>query len=429
MKTLYYNSERDVYILPSQKNGLCIFYSPLRDSSFVFSSDLIEDVSNYYSYNIKPNNSILNAYLSDIDNKRYDITPVFKEIDTEDRAVIILTQKCNLSCSYCFAQSSRSTSVLSNEKIEAVVDYIFQFNNNKPKVFSFIGGGEPLICWHSIQHAYDYIKKKSLCTNIPFRFGIITNATLLDENKIRWIAQRSIHISVSFDILPDIQDKQRPFSFKKDSSFEKVDNSIKLLLSYGASFKIRATITSQNVKRMSEMVLFVAERYNDIKYLHLEPVTDSKEDYNNFYALYLDNFVEAYVIGMKYGITVINSISNSFYHIKSHFCLGELCVTPSGEIVSCHRHSSPKDINYNSCVYGSVSEGAVNINNSLLNSVILKRRNSHVNCQDCFAKWHCAGGCSSQNMVFSIEQHNLYCNYVRKFIRRFIELKLSEDND
>ena len=427
MECLYKNIDKDVYILPSMTEGNCVYYSPQKDSSFEFSSCYLGDVINFYENSALPQDSTLKDYLLSIEEESVACPFEMKEIDTEDRAVILLTQKCNLACSYCFAQSSRSKDVLPLDKVYAVVDHMFSFNNNKSKAFSFLGGGEPLICWNTIQRAAEYIQQKSKEMHIPYRLSVVTNATLLTEEKVKWIAQHGVIVSVSSDILPDIQNAQRPYAFKKDYSFDHVDLAIKLLLKYHVPFKLRATITDMNVKRMQEMVDFVHNNYPSLKVMHLEPVTDSAEDYEAFYSQYVENFFAAYKLGQCFGIKVTNSLYSSFYHIKQHFCQGELCVTPSGDIVSCHRHSSTNDEYYDACRYGVVN-GKVQIDRELLRNVITMRQQRIVDCNECFAKWHCAGGCASQKMVFTKEQQLSFCNYVRTFIRNLLELEIKNNN-
>ncbi len=427
MKTLYQNIKRDVYILPSSDGGGCIYYSPLRDLSFVFSSDLLGSVISFYDSGTLPDNETLKDYLLSVDKQVLEDPVMMKEIDTEDRAVILLTQKCNLACTYCFAQSSRSTAVLPIEKVYAVIDHMFSHNNNKSKAFSFLGGGEPLVCWKEIQKAVAYIQKKSRETGISHRVSVVTNATLLSEEKVEWIAKNHIIVSVSSDILPDIQNNQRPYAFKKANSFDDVDKAIKCLLKYNVPFKLRATITRLNVERMLEMVKYANENYPSLKILHLEPVTDSAEEYDEFYSQYLTCFFEAYQFGLNCGIQVTNSLRSSIYHLKRHFCQGELCVTPSGDIVSCHRHSSENDEFYKACRYGFVKD-SVSIDYEGLKNVITMRQNRTVNCDECFAKWHCAGGCASQKMVFSQGQQLSFCNYVRSFVRNILEFEIKDNN-
>lgn len=428
MKTIYTNIDKDIYIIPSSIEGLCLLYSPLRDISFLFAETLCTEILGYYQNGATPKNVTIKEYISQIENTPFTLTCASPDIDTENRAVIILTQKCNLACSYCYAQHSRTQDILSFEQIKHVVDYIFSKNNGKKKSFSFIGGGEPLVCWDVLQQTCDYIKIKSIESEIAYNIGIITNATLLTEDKIRWIAQNNIRVSVSFDILPDIQNTQRPFAFKKSHSFDAVKKAILLLNQYNVKFKTRTTITQNIIERMPEMVEFIAENFPFLRSLHLEPVTDTNVDYQVFYPKFLKYFMDAYTLGQSKEIDVENSLTHSFFHIKHHFCMGELCITPKGLITACHRHSNQKDPHYERCLYGIVDDSHVVINQNHLDKVIQHRKSYSKKCANCFAKWHCAGGCFSQGLTLNAEQRKEYCSYVKKFTRDFLEKQITKIN-
>lgn len=428
METIYTNIDKDIYIIPSLTEGLYLLYSPLRDISFLFADSLLPEVVGYYQNSVTPNNITIKEYICRIENTPFTLTCASPDIDTENRAVIILTQKCNLACSYCYAQHSRTQDILSLEKIKVVIDHIFSKANGKKKQFSFIGGGEPLVCWQLLQDACEYIEDKSNETKIAYNIGIITNATLLTENRIKWIAEKNIRVSVSFDVLPDIQNKQRPFAFKKDHSFDAVDSAIRLLHQYKVKFKTRTTITYDIIERMPEMVEYVVEKYPFISTLHLEPVTSTDIDYSMYYPKYLKYFMAAYELGENKGVEVENSMVHSIYHVKNHFCKGELCITPEGVISACHRHSNSKDTNYKECIYGEVSENKLVINKEQLDKTIKHRQSYAKDCFNCFAKWHCAGGCFSQDLTFNAEQRKEYCSYVKNFTRDFLVKQITKIN-
>ncbi len=99
--------------------------------------------------------------------------------------------------------------------------------------------------------------------------------------------------------------------------------------------------------RMTEMLLFVYKNYKGIKELHFEPVCDEMDNDTEFYTTFITSFIETFDKGRQLGVLVANSLVNSFFHIRDHYCVGELCITPDGDIVACHRFSSIKDKAFN----------------------------------------------------------------------------------
>jgi len=337
--------------------------------------------------------------------------------------VFILSQICNLACSYCYAQSSRSREILSTDKIKTVVDSVCANTNETKKSFSFIGGGEPLATWDVFEWSVNYIRKRSQELGISSRIGLTTNGTLLNEDRVLFLKANRIVISISFDILPHVQDDQRPFPDGKTSSFQRVHNNIKRLLSYGLVPRIRSTITSGNAHLMSQMVEFVIEHYPEIKLLHFEPVTDVTENSDEFYKEYSASFMEARRLSTEHGIDLNNSITHSFEGIRTRFCNGEFCITPSSEIVSCHRISSDREESFESFKYGKVTHD-LEIDTELLNRVleISERKGTH--CSNCFAKWHCAGGCAMYRAISTEKEQLSYCTFVRDTMTSLLEERL-----
>jgi radical SAM protein with 4Fe4S-binding SPASM domain len=410
--------KNEVFILPTSNEDRFIIYFPLRSVSFLANEKAADIIQNYLmkGIDIPQEHKKLHKHIEDI-NKIVAITPKERKIDT-NKAVFILSQKCNLACNYCYAQDARSQDTISNENIKTVVDYIFSNRSNDTKEFSFIGGGEPTIDWDLLVWAIEYIKDN--CKNQKIYIGLTTNATLLNETKILWLKNNNINVGVSFDILPEIQNKQRPFPDKSKNSFEIVDKNFKLLVNSGLTTRIRSTITDDSVTLMPEMVRFVVDNYPQIKRLHFEPVTDPKHDMKDFYDKYIEYFFISRNFGKTKGIDVYNSIVNSARKIQTKFCSGEFCITPRGEIVSCHRVSATENLKFDDFYYGKVGS-SVEIEKLKLEHITNVSNNKTPQCVNCFAKWHCAGMCTNNRSLFSQQQLSSSCNFIKTMITKTLE--------
>jgi uncharacterized protein len=378
---------RDVFILPASKAGSYIIYSPLRGMSFWANKKAANVLRNYFENGIEIPKIYpkLCSHAEEINRTALQM-PMNRNLNANsNKAVFILSQKCNLACSYCYAKTTRSQNTINSEKIKTVADYILFNKSKETKRFSFIGGGEPTLDWDLFAWAVNYIKNNN--QNQKLHLGLTTNATLLNEQKIEWLKNNDIHVGVSFDILPEIQNKQRPFNGKSKNSFEIVDKNFKMLVKNKLATRIRSTITSDSVASMPEMVQFTASNYPEIKKLHFEPVTDPKHITKDFYSKYIEYFFASMDYGKTKGIEVYNSITNSVYKIQSKFCGGEFCVTPKGEIVTCHRVSSEEDEMFKNFYYGKIS-GIVEIEDKDLENASNVSNAKTSQCENCFAKWH-----------------------------------------
>ena len=191
------------------------------------------------------------------------------------------------------------------------------------------------------------------------------------------------------------------------------------MVSKGIHFSIRSTITKTNVRRMTEMVKFVIEHYPTVKRLHFEQVTSTDID-KTFYDDFIQNFVDARKFGATNGIDVYCSGTNGLNTIKCRFCGGELCLTPTGDIVACHRISSPEENAFNLFSYAKVDNGAFIINMNKKERIEQFYNTKREACSTCFAKWHCAGSCSMEKTIYTEEMRDLKCYFVKNLIKRLL---------
>ena len=318
-----------------------------------------------------------------------------------------------MGCTYCYAREAHSRNNMSTDILKTILDFVLN-NPNRKKSISFIGGGEPLVSWNLIKWSVEYLEQNKK-TNDMLNIGITTNATLFTEEMFQYVKVHGIHIGVSYEILADIQNSQRPFLFGYGPTFDVVDANIKKLIQYDIPYSIRSTITKLNVKRMPEMVDFVANHYSNLKKLHLEQVTNSNEDDASFYSDFIEYFYKAKEIGARHGIFVYNSISKSMHSIKSCFCPGEVCVTPTGAIVACHRVSSEREKAFPLFYYGKVND-SVSFDQNAESIFIEHSYKKRKECVSCFAYWHCAGICPMERTELSEEQIKAKCDFVKRII-------------
>ncbi len=410
--------KNDLFIIPLT-NDKNIVYAPLRGVAF-YANDKAANVCISY---IKGNEIIDNSENAPLrehirvleETKVYEPHP--KSINTTSNLVIILSQMCNLACSYCFAQESRSKDALKKIQIKAAIDYIMA-QKSKQKHISFIGGGEPTLTWEKLKWSIRYIRSYQFDQN-NINIGITTNGTLLDDDKIEFFRENNVNIGLSFEILPDVQSSQRCFANSNKSTFEVVDEAIKKLRDRSVPISFRSTITKLNVIRMPEMVNFVIKHYPFMKKLHFEHVTSTEND-KRFYNDFIRYFMEARRIGQEKGINIYCSISHGFEKIKSSFCGGEFCLTPSGEFVSCHRVSSKEEKAFDLFNYAKIKDGSVSLDlckKERLEDFFNAKREK---CASCYAKWHCAGSCAMEKTIYNDEMRDLKCYYTKELTKELL---------
>jgi radical SAM protein with 4Fe4S-binding SPASM domain len=335
--------------------------------------------------------------------------------------------ECNFRCSYCYARHARSSEKLSTSTAIAVINYLLEKAiPGQEMVFGFIGGGEPTLDWSLICEIFDYAAAQSVKRGIKPSFKLSTNGSMLDDERVAWLAKRGLRVSISFEVLPDVQNHQRPGA-GDTATFDVVDANIMRLLAAGVKTGIRTTVTECNVGRLSETVAFMAKRYPEIRYIRMEPVFEASTDLAAIFKSFVPGFLAARKLGKSANIAVNCSFSKNLARRKARFCDGEFCVTPDGTIVSCHRVISPDEKWFDVFKYGKVTGQRVEVDSEAFARRAFLSRSDENDCDDCFARWHCAGNCALVKLDLPRSSFVRVCNMIRLLYAGLLAQELGLD--
>ncbi|MCO5263498.1 MAG: radical SAM protein [Lentimicrobium sp.] len=341
----------------------------------------------------------------------------YREPGQGDTLSILPNQKCNFSCSYCYSAKGRSDSELSPEALRAMLKYFIDPARIEPCELNILiaGGGEPMLSWPLISAGLDYAADLAAERGFKLYIRIITNGSILNEEIIRTLLRHRIRVCVSFEILEELQQKQR-------GAFRKVHKHIRTLISRGIIPEIFATITPAGVERMEEMLEAVHHSYPEVKKVNFDPVMDKRlftgtEDLSAFYRSFVRNYFRAWEAFRDKGLETGNTILEKFSRLRDRFCPGYLCLTAEGTLSLCHKVSSPSDPAYDRYCYGSVILSGKPDMDQVKFDRLLQYNAAHFSeCNDCFARWHCGGGCLACRDHFSGEQLLEVCNFHRDML-------------
>ena len=108
---------------------------------------------------------------------------------------VSVTEKCNLGCPYCYV-ANRPT-WMEPEVFDKGIEYLYTLmerSGDKDYHVSFFGG-EPLLNWDLITHAVPKLRADPKCAGI----NIITNLTMIDDEKADYLKANGVGVSWSFD--------------------------------------------------------------------------------------------------------------------------------------------------------------------------------------------------------------------------------------
>ena len=125
---------------------------------------------------------------------------------------MVVTRRCNFKCVYCHAsvvaQDDASTDMTA-ETARRAVDLVFQSAN--PELTIEFQGGEPLLNWPVIKFIVEYALLKNKAAKRTLHFGLISNFSLLTEEKADWLIARGVSFCTSLDGPADLHDRNRTY--------------------------------------------------------------------------------------------------------------------------------------------------------------------------------------------------------------------------
>ena len=167
------------------------------------------------------------------------------------------TERCNLDCTYCYIPGDmrRSGEHMSKKQVFAALRRLKTYFNKtvpegvKPQII--FHGAEPLLNRDAIFAAIEKFQN-------DFRFGVQTNATLLDDEAIEFLTSHGTGIGLSLDgHTAAICDKTRR-SWEGKGVFEHVVTAMKKLKGY-EGYNVICTVTNQNMRHLTKIVEFFHE--------------------------------------------------------------------------------------------------------------------------------------------------------------------------
>lgn len=339
-----------------------------------------------------------------------------------------LSHDCNLRCKYCFAGQGAYHGERMNmpfEVAKAAVDFLIEKSGNRHTLEIDFFGGEPLMNMQVLVDTVCYIEEQCKIHNKKYKLTTTTNGILLNKEISDYLNEKMDNVVMSVDGRKSVHDNARPTPNGK-GSFDLIIDKFKYFRSIRGNkdYFIRGTYTHDNLD-FSKDVLYINELGFD--QISMEPVVlpesnpmaITEKDLPSLLAEY-ETLVSEYVSRRKNRDSWF-----SFFHflveLENGPCYkkrlvgcgagGEyLAVTPDGNIYPCHQFAGEKDY-----LIGNVFDKKLNedVRNIFKNSNLLTKSA----CRDCWARYHCSGGCNANAIHYNGDinkPYNLACALVKK---------------
>lgn len=223
----------------------------------------------------------------------------------------VLTERCNHGCQYCHSSivgMDRTDTDMSLETAEKAVDFAFQ--TSSPGLTIEFQGGEPTANWETLCHIVTYAQRKNRLAQKFLSFALVTNFSLMDEDRLDFLLENKVQVCTSMDGPQDLHNKTR--IYKQGNSHELTTHWIRRVgeryteMGLDASlYRVEAlpTITRHALPRWKEIIdQYVAMGCRAIFLRKLDPfgfaaatvrqLGYSMDDFLEFYKQSLDYIIE-----------------------------------------------------------------------------------------------------------------------------------------
>ncbi len=364
----------------------------------------------------------------------------FSKRETVVKALCLHTaHDCNLACRYCFAEEGEyhgRRALMSLEVGKKALDFLIQNSGNRKNLEVDFFGGEPLLNWEVVKELVKYGREQEARYEKKFRFTLTTNGVLLNDEVMEFVNREMSNVVLSIDGRKEVNDRMRPFR-RGDGSYDLIVPKFQKLAEQRnqTDYYVRGTFTHHNLD-FSEDVKHLSEL--GFEQISVEPVVAQPTEDYAFREEDLPELLKQYDILAKYILERRKSGKwINFFHFMLDLSGGPcvykrlsgcgsgteyLAVTPWGDLYPCHQFVGNEEF-----LMGNVDEGVTNL--ELREKFRQCNVYSKEKCKNCFAKFHCSGGCAANAYNFHGDIHDVYevgCELQKKRVECAIMIQAAQ---
>ena len=353
----------------------------------------------------------------------------FKARSTVVKALCLhVAHTCNLNCSYCFASQGKfhgDRALMSLEVGKQAIDFLVAHSGERTNLEVDFFGGEPLMNWQVVKDIVAYARSLEAEHHKHFRFTLTTNGVLVDDEVIDFANREMHNVVMSLDGRREVHDRFRKDYAGHGSYDVIVPKFQKFARARGdRDYYIRGTFTHYNTDFTND-ILHMADL--GFTQLSMEPVVCApddpcaltEEDMPVLFAQYellaremLRREKEGrgftfyhYMVDLTHGPCIYKRISGCGSGTEY------MAVTPWGDLYPCHQF-----VNDPAYLLGNVWDGVTNT--AVRDDFKLCNAYARPECQDCWAKLYCSGGCPANAYHASGSIRGIYEQGCRLFRKR-----------
>ena len=123
--------------------------------------------------------------------------------------ILVLTLKCNHACVYCRATAGAGGKHSDMSRATAFKSVDTAFSSPNKKISLEFQGGEALLNWPVLAKTVLYAKKLNLVRGKDLALSVVTNLSLMDEAKFKFLTKEGVSVCTSLDGPAGLHDANR----------------------------------------------------------------------------------------------------------------------------------------------------------------------------------------------------------------------------
>lgn len=415
--------------------------------------EIISDMLEKYKGRSDVTEEDINACIDDVkaleeDGQLYtpdtfkDMAGTFKERSGNVIKALCLhvAHTCNLNCSYCFASQGKyhgERALMSFEVGKRAIDFLIENSGERRNLEVDFFGGEPLMNWDVVKRIVKYARSVEKQHGKNFRFTLTTNGMLIDDEVIEFSNKEMSNVVLSLDGRREIHDATR-VDYAGNGSYDRIVPKFQKLVAArgGKNYYMRGTFTHKNPDFTNDVFHMADLGFTE---LSMEPVVCAQDDPMALTPEDIETVKEQYEILAKEMLKREKEGRGfTFYHYMIDLTAGPciykrisgcgsgteyMAVTPWGDLYPCHQF-----VGEESYRLGDIWNGVTN--DALRDEFRCCNAYARPECEDCWAKLYCSGGCAANAYHASGSIRGVYkpgCELFKKRIECAIMIKAAEN--
>jgi uncharacterized protein len=334
---------------------------------------------------------------------------------------LAVAQKCNLGCTYCYAQQGAFGGQAKNMPLaiaNRAVDLLLSEAGDGGKATLAFLGGEPLVNRPVVRAVTRRAAELAWRRGIALSFSITTNGTLLNEADAAFFETYGFAVTISLDGPRETHDRLRPYK-SGAGSFDRILRNLRPLLAHQRRMQVsaRVTVTPDNLDLCRILDDFISLGFHSVGF---SPMLSSPGGHGELQTGDLVRMLEGMVdcgraferrlvAGERYPFdNMVNAMRE--IHRGSHRpypCgagAGYFGVSADGELAACHRFVGD--------IEGAMGTLAGVDRDRQTRWLAERHVHRQAPCTECWARYLCGGGCHHE----TIRRGRPACDYIRGWL-------------